>query len=109
MVATEVREIYWPGKSGQKYKYRIYPIGQSFKGQPGNYIFAKETKPGRFAPIYIGETGDLSDRFDNHHKMLCIQKQGATHIHVHGSSANRNARLAEESDLNDRWNPICKG
>jgi len=76
---------------------------------PGNYVFAKETKTESFVPIYIGETGDLSERFNNHHKMPCIRQHGATHIHVHTSSSFVSVRRVEESDLNDKWNPVCKG
>ena len=37
-----------------------------------NYLFARKTEKGTFTPIYAGETGDISERFDNHHKMPCI-------------------------------------
>ena len=109
MTTTQVQTIHWTGNSGKKYKYWIHPIGWKFKGGPGNYAFTKETKNGTFVPIYFGETGDLSDRFDNHHKKQCILQHGATHIHVHTSSAVASIRRAEESDLNDKWNPVCKG
>ena len=68
--ATATRIIHWSGLSGRQYEYRIYPLGTNFKAVPGNYIFAKETAQGRHSPIYIGETADLSERFDNHHKCL---------------------------------------
>ena len=67
--ATATRSINWSGLAGRQYEYRIYPLGTNFKAAPGNYIFAKETSPGRHLPIYIGETEDLSERFDSHHKM----------------------------------------
>ena len=54
--------IMWSGASGQKYKYWIYPIGSSFKPVAGNYIFARETEPSMWAPIYIGETDNLDRR-----------------------------------------------
>jgi hypothetical protein len=101
--------ILWEGASGEKYKYWIHPIGRTLKVAPGNYIFAKETKPNFFRPIYIGETGDLSTRFDDHHKESCIKREGATHIHVHTSSDNKDVRKAEETDLMNKWNPPCNG
>jgi hypothetical protein len=101
------RTIDWDGQSGRKYKYWIYELGTTFKQVPGNYIFARETEPRTFGPIYIGETGDLSERFDNHHKMPCIRKNGATHICAHESSANEKERKAEEADLLAYWSPIC--
>jgi hypothetical protein len=100
--------IHWPGESGKNFKYWIYKIGASFKKIGGNYIFSKETKDGHWTPIYIGETGDLSTRFDTHHKDDCISKQGATHIHVHANE-DEDARLAEEADLIAKWDPPCNG
>lgn len=99
--------IIWEGASGTGYKYWIYPFGTTFSAAPGNYIFAKETKPQTYAPIYIGQTGDLSERFDSHHKMSCIKQNGATHIHVHTSSGKEEERLAEETDLLRKWNTPC--
>ena len=99
--------IDWPGASGHKYRYRIYPIGQTFKAIPGNYIFAKETESHRWRPVYIGETSDLSERFNNHHKMTCIQRNGATHIMVHSNDAGVAARRREEADLLANHSPTC--
>ena len=107
--ATATQTIDWPGLSGREYRYYIYPIGTSFNAAPGNYIFAKETSAGRYRPIYIGETEDLSERFDNHHKMPCIRLQEATHIHVHRNNGGVAARRLEERDLVDKWNPPCNG
>jgi hypothetical protein len=100
--------INWPGKSGTNYKYWIYPLGASLKAEGGNYIFAKEVRPGEWSPLYIGQTGDLNERFDNHHKADCIKKNGATHIHAH-LNGNDDTRLAEEADLIARWDPSCNG
>lgn len=100
--------IKWDGQSGTEYTYWIYRLGTTFESASGNYIFAKETNPGAFRPIYVGQTADLSERFDEHHKMLCIKQNGATHIHVHKTAAER-SRLAEEADLLDKWHPVCNG
>lgn len=100
------RTINWSGKSGKTYKYWIYPIGDSLKAEAGNYIFAKETTKGRFTPIYVGETSNLDERFDNHHKAGCIKSNGATHIHAH-LNADEDDRLAEEADIIAKWGPPC--
>ncbi len=96
----------WQGGSGREYEYWIFPVGHGFSEQPANYIFAK-VQTNEWTPIYIGETGDLSDRFDNHHKMSCIRENGATHIHAHKSSANESERKAEEADLIANYNKVC--
>ena len=100
--------INWPGKSGRIYTYYIYPIGSSFRATGGNYIFAKETSPSHWSPVYVGQTVNLGERFDEHHKMFCIRQQGGTHIHVHLNDIE-SVRLGEESDLIEKWNPPCNG
>jgi hypothetical protein len=97
----------WPGLSGVEYKYWIYPIGTAFTSAPGNYIFAKKTGTNAWTPVYIGQTGDFSERFENHHKMACIAANGATHIHVHPSSPDPAIRNSEESDIIARFGPPC--
>ena len=101
------RTILWEGESGKEYKYWIFKIGHPLKQIPGNYCFAKETKPKTWTPIYFGETEDLSERFDNHHKMPCIKREGATHIHAHESNADKKVRCAEEADLVAKRQPPC--
>ena len=105
-MATETYN--WEGLSGKSYKYYIHPIC-SFKAAPGNYIFASKSFSGEWIPIYIGQTSDLSERFDNHHKATCIIDHGATHIHVHVSSDDENVRREEEQDLIDLYQPPCNG
>jgi hypothetical protein len=101
------RIIMWSGASGNKYKYWIYPINTNFKDSPGNYIFAKETSPERWSPIYIGETDNLRDRISNHDKMHCVKQHGGTHVHIHNSSSDETLRRAEESNLLANWDPPC--
>jgi hypothetical protein len=107
-MTTTTATIEWPGLSGNSYRYEIYRIGTPLKALGGNYVFAKETSPGRWTPVYIGQTANLSERFDNHHKAACVKRHGATHIHVHLELSERK-RLDEETDLCRRWNPPCNG
>ena len=102
-------DIYWEGKSGAKYGYWIQRIGTTFKNEPGNYIYAKETQPRTWAPVYIGQTSTLSDRLADHEKEACATRNGATHIHAHTSSADEDKRKAEEADLISRSDPVCNG
>ena len=101
------RTCKWTGQSGTTYTYQIYDIGTTFTATPANYIFAKETKPRTWEAVYIGQTGNLSERFDDHHKMPCIRRNGATHIHAHKSSGDESIRLAEETDLVRYNQPVC--
>lgn len=88
----------WVGVSKNTYTYFIHTIPVSFNNdQDGNYIFTKKVD-GKWRPIYIGQ-GDLGDRISaNHHKIDCIERKGATHVHVHLNS-NKVAREHEEADL----------
>jgi len=98
--------ILWPGKSGAKYSYTVYPLNTGFVQKPGNYIFAKIVN-GKWSPVYVGETGDLSSRFTNHHRQKCIDSNAATHIHVHVNSGSDKARIDEETDIRTNFNPSC--
>ncbi len=95
------------GESGTKYKYWVDEIGTGFKPSPANYVFVKETSGGTFRPIYIGQTGDISERFDKHHKMPCIERNDATNICTHDGSKNEEERLSEVADLIAHYKPLC--
>ncbi len=109
MAKTKTETVSWPGKSGRKYLYWVYKLPLNIRDDPGNYIFAKENSPGKWTPVYIGETKDLSERFDDHHKMPCIEQNGATHIHVRVNKDGERARRAEVATLIAEWHPPCNG
>ncbi len=98
--------ITWQGQSGRTYGYWIHPLGTDFKDEPGNYLYAKETSPGRWQPVYVGQTSSLRDRLADHDKEACARQSGATHIHAH-TSGSEATRRAEEADLIARWQPAC--
>ena len=104
---TETPTIYWAGQSGEEYKYWICRIGTSFKEEPGNYIFAKETVSRNWSPCYIGETENLNQRLGDHEKEECARRHGATHIHAHLNSGGEDVRRKEEKDLIMKWKPPC--
>ena len=108
-IAAQPQTVDWPGQSNTKYRYWVYPRHTTFNGQqPGNYIYAKLNAQGLWVPIYIGQTGNLNERITaNHEKAGCIDRNGATHIHVHTTPAGEKARLAEEKDLILFWQPVC--
>jgi excinuclease UvrABC nuclease subunit len=103
---SEVQTITWSGKSGQIYKFWIYPIGTTFEEKPGNYIFAKESKPHTWSPVYIGQTKNLNSRLENHEKEQCAKRNGATHVHCHINNTE-SSRLSEERDLILKFQPTC--
>jgi predicted GIY-YIG superfamily endonuclease len=98
---------YWSGNFGKTYKYWIYRIGTSFKDEAGNYIYAKQTMPGIWRPVYIGQTSSLQTRLADHENESCVKHNGATHVHAHISSSSEAERKAEERDLIMKWEPAC--
>jgi predicted GIY-YIG superfamily endonuclease len=97
----------WTGATGQKYRYTVYMFGTAFGPGAANYILARESQPGRYAALYVGQTNDLSACFDRHQAMDCIKLMRATHVHVKFSTAPEEVRRAERSDLIAQWNPPC--
>ena len=105
---TALATIKWEGRSGRKYKFWVYKLGTTFKETPANFILTRETADLTFAPVYIGQTDDLSKQFVDFEEMPEVRQGGATHIHVHANSRGEAARLEEEADLLDRWKPAFK-
>lgn len=107
---TSPPKVIWTGKSGTKYTFNLYPIGTNFKAIAGVYIFTKQRVDKKWRAIYIGETEDLSTRFDDHHKMDCIEDEGATHICILSvGMGKKKDRQAVEADLIASENPPCNG
>lgn len=97
----------WTGQSGRKYRYTVYLFGTVFGPGPANFIFARETRPGQYVPLYIGHTGDLSEPFDNALALQCLKLNRVTHTHVRHTDMREELRRAERSDLISVWNPPC--
>ena len=97
----------WTGQSGKEYQYEIYPIDTDFRPLPGNYVYAKQTEDGGWIPLYIAQTRDMHQRLEGHEKLQDATENGATHVHVHLSSAGQAVRCTEERDLILRWKPMC--
>jgi len=90
------------GKSGQEYKFEVYPKDSSWNEIPAVYLVTKRTiKPdggGSHTHIYVGQTDNLKTRHASHHKEECFAKHGANCICVFQVSSEQ-ARVAIESDI----------
>ena len=104
---TSSLAVKWPGQSGTEYPYEIHPIEDAFRASPANYIYARQSEDGNWEPIYIAQTRDLLQRLEGHVTVQDAINQGATHIHVHLSTAGQALRCSEERDLLQRWHPVC--
>lgn len=102
--------VTWTGKSGKEYTFNRYGDTDNFKAIGGIYIFTKQLNNNRWRAIYVGQTGDLSTRFDSHHAAKCIKREGATHICTLTSGMGKEKdRLAVEADLLANMSPPCNG
>lgn len=112
-----IRKTSWEGSHGLEYEYDIYEMGAKFNSVPATYICAKlvpgetgkepgEWKMGGWKPVYISQTDNMRDRWQEHPNMQGIKGAGAKYIHVHidGSIKSRND---EVRDLIKRWRPEC--
>ncbi len=98
--------VSWPGQSGKRYQYTIYPIETTFPPAPGNYIYARQSEDGEWVPLFIAQTRDMHQRLESHEKLQDATENGATHIHVDFSAPSQAARCTEERDLILRWKPV---
>jgi len=109
---TEYGNVTFTGGSGTNYSFIGYSIDTVFNDVGGVYMVTQRNQSpngGYSHPvIYIGETGDLSERFHSHHKASCFSSNNANCICVLREDNEQN-RLDIESDLLDNHSPPCNG
>ena len=93
------------GKSGRSYDFDVYPWNTSFNRIGAVYAVLKRNAS-NFTILYIGQTNDLSERFDSHHKQGCFNHNGKTHIAIHPESSEPH-RFDIETDLARKYSPTC--
>ena len=99
------------GIDGEKYLFNVYEydnfddLDNCFKAIPAIYAFSHRYKDienkYKHHLIYLGETGDLSQRFQNHHKKECINKRKGNCIWIYVTSEDENIRKSEEKNILD--------
>jgi excinuclease UvrABC nuclease subunit len=102
---TNNETVHWPGASGRTYEYWFLDLHGSIKSEPGNYMFVRRLPNGNFSPLYIGQADNLASRIPNHERLADARRAGATHVMAHTTQGGEAARLAEERDLIQRWQP----
>ena len=114
---------YGNGLSTEPYDFEIYPLPDNpslpeqlppLPDKAAIYIFARIDSHGCYESIYIGQTGDLSCRFesDRHKKMDCIQDHAPSSLHIctchYGFDfRDKRQRILIEGDLHDRHGALC--
>ncbi len=95
------------GASGTEYSFNVYPRDTNWNsGYPCVYYVSKRSNTGSHTEIYIGETGDIKDRFSNHHRQRCFDRHGYNAISVHHES-DEDRRTEVETDLRQALDPPC--
>jgi predicted GIY-YIG superfamily endonuclease len=108
---AELDTLTFKGLSGTSYSATAYALTQQFNAVGAVYIITKryvQSGTTYYQPLYIGVTGDLSTRFNDHHKDACFTRNGANSICIHRDE-NEKSRFAKETDLIQQWNPTCNG
>ena len=100
------------GQSGTEYKFNVYKWDTDFDDIGAVYYISNRHKVDdggwTHTKIYIGQTGDLSDRFDNHHKAQCFEDNDVNAVSVHRDD-DEDSRLEKEADLIMALNLPCNG
>lgn len=99
---AKIGAITLQGASGASYTFDIYPFDERFAQVGAVYLVTHQYKKPDGTIwhdfIYIGQTGNLPERFSGHHKLNCFQRNSANCICVHWDASER-SRLAKEADL----------
>lgn len=106
---TKIGTITYKGKSKTDYRFNLYPMGTGFNNIGAIYIVTKrEVNEGKgtHTLLYVGQTEDMSNRFDDHHKQDCFDSRGGNCIGVYQLSTQKE-RDAVEQDLIAAYNPPC--
>ncbi|MEZ5529365.1 MAG: GIY-YIG nuclease family protein [Porticoccaceae bacterium] len=101
----KVDEVTLRGASEQTYPFNVYPWGTSFKPLGAVYTVLR-LEGSKYTILYIGQTNNLSERFDNHHRKVCFDRNGKTHIGIH-QEASEKQRFYKETDMVRNYSPTC--
>ena len=106
----KLRTAKFRGQSGKEYEFDMYPMGQQFTCSAAVYAVVWRYPvegENRNKIIYIGETGDLSTEFEDHHKRDCLGQWYANCICIHLDD-DLDSRLKKEEDLVGGQSPPCR-
>lgn len=92
------------GRDRQQYQFFVYPNTTAFRAVPAIYAFLT-SDDGHGCVLYIGQTHDLSTRFENHHKWEDATRLGFKFIGVCPMDAHNLDRV--ERSLIQAYFPPC--
>lgn len=107
------------GESGKEYRFSLFTFGsfedvktQTWRQIPALYLFTRrELSNGAYyhTYLYLGETGDLSQRFKNHHKEAELIQNGTNCIGLYYQNVPQNEadRKLLEKDILSAYKFPC--
>lgn len=102
----KITTLTFTGADGRKYKFSVYPKNTRFKALPAVYSFLSFGQDGRYHVLYIGQTTDLSTRFDDHHKWEEATRYGFEFIGV-CTAVSFLSLDVDEANLIRAYRPRC--
>lgn len=107
---TQYGKITYQGTSGTDYEFTVYSRDTSFDKIGAVYIITNRHQDlgggHSHTLIYIGQTEDLSKGFDKHPQQGCFALYNYNCILVYRKD-NEKVRMIVESDLLDKYSPLC--
>ena len=98
------------GRSGQAYRFKVYALGTKLRRLSGVYVVTNRRRDEqgkyRHVVLYVGQTEDLSQPFDQHQKAAEFQRCGANSICLQ-SDDSEESRVAKQRDLVTALRPAC--
>jgi hypothetical protein len=95
------------GESGHNYEFEVSALDAKLDSVGAVYVITRVQDDEHFV-LYVGETGDLSNRFDNHHKAKSFEEKGGDCLCIH-LDGDIKSRQKKESDLIAHYRPLCNG
>lgn len=108
---AKIGTITLTGLCSRKYEFDVYPIGTHFNDVGGLYYISRRTEEHGSRPhsdVYTGQTGELSARFNDHHKEPCFKRNGANCIRIYADN-NEESRLVKGKGLIKARKWPCNG
>jgi len=105
-----INSAHFSGKSGQRYDFYVYPIGQALSTVGAVYVITRRHKNSGSGishdVLYVGDTLNLSLTLLNHPKWDCLIRGSANCIGAH-IDEDQNSRVAKREDLIQQYAPAC--
>lgn len=88
------------------YEFNIWPRSQRFNAIGVVYVMARKADNNNYNVIYVGQTGDASQRPFNHHRKECFDRHGADYVLLRTEPVERR-RFEIETALIRYYSPPC--